>query len=88
MRKFIVFAALFTFLFFSAIQYLVADNVFLKKIAVEGNRITKTSYIMKNVDLIPGKIYNVDNLMEKMSEIKSKLLDTGLFESLYFDDQS
>lgn len=69
------------------VRTLEADTVFLKKINVVGNRITKTSYILEKVTLEPGKIYDVDDLMEQMSRIKSALLQTGLFENLYFDDQ-
>ncbi|RKX94775.1 MAG: hypothetical protein DRP84_06170 [Spirochaetes bacterium] len=81
------------FMFFALIislflvQTLKADNVFLKKINVVGNRITKTSYILEKVTLEPGKTYDIDDLMDQMSIIKSDLLQTGLFENLYFDDQ-
>ena len=87
MRKIIAIAIIFIISAFFSTIILRADTVFLKKISVEGNRITKTSYIMSKVNLKTGRTYNVDDLMEKMSEIKSKLLKTGLFEELYFDDQ-
>ncbi len=83
----------FIVIFISILIYhtgLAGDNnemIFLKKIKISGNRITKTQYIMKFIDLKTSKWYKIDNLMDKMSIIKEKLFNTGLFESILYDDQ-
>lgn len=63
------------------------EDIFLDKLLIEGNRITKENVIRKHITLIEGKYYTIEALMDEINRTRENLQKTSLFSTIFFDDQ-
>ena len=81
----IVFVIIFLLVFSSL--YAEDDSIFLKKLNIKGNNRTRETYIRSFITLEEGKTYDLDTVLEKINESRSKLENTGLFANIFFNDE-
>lgn len=72
-----------------AISSITADeeNVFLKKLIIEGNSVTRERYVRSYITLKEGKIYELDAVIDEINTSRENLERTNLFSNIFFDDE-
>ena len=85
-RKILLFTYVLTVF---AISSIIADeeNIFLKKLIIEGNSVTRESYVRSFITLKEGKIYKLDTIIDEINVSRENLERTNLFSSIFFDDE-
>ncbi|HEB30340.1 MAG TPA: hypothetical protein ENI15_05620 [Spirochaetes bacterium] len=76
-------------IFLLAFSSLIAEDdiIFLKQLTIKGNKVTRETYIRSFITLEEGKTYDLDTIIEKINESRSKLEHTELFTNIFFDDE-
>ena len=59
-----------------------ADQVWIKTIAVEGNKKTKRALILREIDLSSGDTLQIADLTQRFDKNKNLLINTGLFNEV------
>jgi hypothetical protein len=81
-------AAVTLFLLFSFLTPVIADDaVYLDRIDVEGNSVTREDLIRSLLTLQAGQIYDLDRVIDEINTSRQNLEKTGLFVSVFFDDK-
>jgi outer membrane protein assembly factor BamA len=82
------FAAVTLFLLFSFLIPVIADDaIYLDRIAVEGNSVTREDLIRSLLTLQAGQIYDLDRVIDEINTSRQNLEKTGLFVSVFFNDE-
>jgi hypothetical protein len=76
-------------LFLSCSNLLNADDnrVFLQSILIEGNRVTRESHVRSFLTAREGQYYDLDGIIDEINKSRKNLEKTGLFTSIFFNDQ-
>jgi len=74
-------------IFFLNLNIAYSQDFFLKELHVEGNRITKTRYIMSCITLREGRSYSLEKIMDEIIKSKKNLMNTNLFTDVFFNDE-
>ncbi|MFW6138518.1 MAG: POTRA domain-containing protein [Spirochaetota bacterium] len=62
-------------------------KLYLKKLIIEGNDVTDEKYIRSLLALEEGNEYQLEVLMKKINKSREKLLQSGLFSEVFFNDE-
>jgi len=63
------------------------DKITLKRLQIEGNKVTDTGYILSHVTLQEGMSYDIDTLMDEINRSRENLERTALFTEVFFNDE-
>ena len=63
------------------------DQIFLERIDIQGNRITKEAYIRNMLTLREGRPYDIDEVVDEINRSREKLERSGLFTNIFFNDE-
>jgi hypothetical protein len=76
-------------LFLSVFSCLSAndDLIFLKRLAIKGNDVTRESYIRSLITLKEGETYDLNTVIDEINKSISNLKSTELFTNVFFNDE-
>lgn len=63
------------------------DEIHLLRIEVEGNDVTSEDFIRSMLTLQQGEVYDLDRIIDEINESRQNLEKTGLFGSVFFNDE-
>jgi hypothetical protein len=82
--------AAFLLLIITAAQHLHGsddDRIYLERIVITGNRVTKEWYIRDQLTLNERQFYDIDTVIDEINKSREHLEQTGLFTNVFFDDE-
>ncbi len=62
------------------------EEFILQKVLIEGNRVTKESFLRDLITLREGEIYDLEKIIDEINMSREKITSTGLFSNIFFDD--
>ena len=73
------------FILFFFITHISADtdNIYLRKIRIKGNKITKEQYVRQFITLEEGKTYDLDTILNEINLSRNNLEKTHLFSGIF-----
>jgi hypothetical protein len=75
------------FMVISAPSYLLAkDDVYLLRIDIEGNQVTRTAFIRDLLTMRERTSYSFDEIIDEINRSRENLERTGLFSYVFFND--
>jgi hypothetical protein len=66
---------------------LYAEEIYLERLLIVGNRVTNEKYIRSFLTLEEGKIYELDAIIDEINISRENLEKTNLFSRIFFNDQ-
>jgi outer membrane protein assembly factor BamA len=83
-----LYAGFAIFLLFALMIPLHADDaILLLRIDIVGNRVTDEDFIRSRLTLQPGDVYDLDSVIDEINKSRQNLEKTGLFSSVFFNDE-
>ncbi|MCK4923352.1 MAG: hypothetical protein KAS61_00170 [Spirochaetes bacterium] len=81
-------AAVTLFLLLSLLTPAIADDaIHLDRIDIEGNSVTREDLIRSLLTLQEGQVYDLDRVIDEINTSRQNLEKTGLFVSVFFNDE-
>jgi outer membrane protein assembly factor BamA len=63
------------------------DRIYLKRIVIAGNRVTKEWYVRDLLTLRERQFYDLDTIIDEINRSRENLEHTGLFTNVFFNDE-
>jgi hypothetical protein len=87
MMRAVIVACMSPFILFLFMPVFANEDVFLQRIDIRGNRITREALIRSSLTLEEGKVYDLDMVIDEINRSRQNLEKTGLFTSVFFNDE-